>query len=84
MGHILYKSGWLEQGGYSDTIPGSGALRISYYKSFNGCLGIFLTNWENLAQPANVTTSTNTYFEIDYQSASLTGRVKWVAFGHAA
>lgn len=81
----LYNDGWLEQGGYAQQIPGAGAYRVTLYKPYTSSdYCVSLTNWFNCSQPANCTLCAASYFDIDYESAAITGYAKWRSWGYAA
>ena len=81
----VYKSGWVEQGGLSGTIPGNGGLDIVFPKQMtNNLYNVSLVNADyNIPQIPGVNRMT-TKMNVDYQSASYEGKVIWEVKGQGA
>ena len=81
----VYKSGWVEQGGLSETIPGNGGLDIIFPKQMvNNLYNVSLANADySIPQIPGVNRMT-TKMNVDYQSASYEGKVIWEVKGQGA
>ena len=82
----LYKSGWVEQGGISGSIPSAGGATINLPKEMRDTgYSVFLTNTNySSGEAAGIGNKLTSYFTIDYKSASITGSVYWQVIGFSA
>lgn len=83
-----WKSGWLEQGGKSDNIPGPGGGSVNLLIPFTNTLynvqATIISKDVLSAQPVNVFGFSTTSFSVDYQSVGSTQPVMWYAYGMGA
>jgi hypothetical protein len=83
-----WKSGWLEQGGKSDSIPGSGPGSVNLLVPFTNALynvqATIIRKDVLSTQPVIVFDFSTTSFSVDYQSLNITQPVMWYAYGMGA